>query len=91
MVPRQHSSTGSGTGACDLSRSTVPSGQTDSDPADVGDWESSGILDVTHLFATVPGEMRIVRNVQADSIRDGPIKQYDLVQGGQLLFFSKRH
>ena len=73
-----------------IDRSALPPGQTDSDPTDLGDWESSGVLDVTRLFATAPGEVLLVGNVQAHSVRDGDIKQYDLVQGGQIVFFSKK-
>ena len=73
-----------------IDRSALPPGQTDSDPTDLGDWESSGVLDVTRLFATAPGEVLLVGNVQAHSIRDGDIKQYDLVQGGQIVFFSTK-
>ena len=39
-----------------IDRSALPPGQTDSDPTDLGDWESSGVLDVTRLFTTAPGE-----------------------------------
>ena len=73
-----------------IDRSALPPGQTDSDPTDLGDWESSGVLDVTRLFSTAPGEVLLVGNVQAHSVRDGPIKQYDLVQGGQIVFFSTK-
>ena len=73
-----------------MDRSAVPPGQTESDPADFGDWESSGILDVTHLFTTAPSEVLLVGNIQAHSVRDGDIKKYNLVQGGQIVFFSKK-
>ena len=71
-----------------MNRSVLPPGQTDSDPGDLGDWESSGVLDVTRLFATAPGEALLIGDVQAHSVRDGAIETYNLVQGGQLVFYS---
>jgi hypothetical protein len=68
----------------------VPLGSTDGDPTDIGDWESSGILDVTHLFPTVRGQTLLIGNTQAHSIRDGIIADENLVQGGQLFFMSNR-
>jgi len=65
----------------------LPVGSTDSDPDDVGDWESSGILDVSTLFDEDPGSL-FVFDVQAHSIRDGIIAEEQLVQGGQLLFLG---
>lgn len=66
----------------------LPSGVTDGDPNDLGDWESSGVIDVTALFDTAPGETLLFGNVQAHSVRDGIIANQDLVQGGQLFFMS---
>ncbi|WP_413172269.1 alkaline phosphatase PhoX [Anabaena azotica] len=83
-----------------IDRSGVPSDQTDSSPTDIGNWESSGILDVSTLFGNDPGSMLIL-DVQAHSLRDGNIINVpgvdtdgdgtveandNLVQGGQLLF-----
>jgi hypothetical protein len=69
----------------------LPDGQTDGDPGDCGDWESSGIEDVTHLFPTEYGETLLLFDVQAHSVRDGTIGGDDnLVQGGQLLFLSNK-
>ena len=66
---------------------TLPVGQTDNDPGDLGDWESSGILDVTDL---IPGyDQVLLGNVQAHSVRDGSIATDDLVQGGQFFFLLK--
>ena len=66
----------------------LPSGQTDGDPGDLGDWETSGVLDVTNLFDTVDGETLLLFDVQAHSVRDGSIESLNLVQGGQLSFLS---
>jgi serralysin len=84
----------------EVDRFAVPSGQTDSSPTDIGNWETSGILDVSKLFGAKPGEL-FVFDVQAHSIRDGSIitatnldgngdgtktRQENLVEGGQLSF-----
>ena len=83
-----------------VDRSAVPSGQTDSSPTDIGNWETSGILDVSSLFGNAPGT-QFVFDVQAHSIRSGTIitatnidgngdgtktRQENLVEGGQLSF-----
>ncbi|WP_016949600.1 alkaline phosphatase PhoX [Anabaena sp. PCC 7108] len=83
-----------------VDRSGVPSGQTDSSPTDIGNWESSGILDVSTLFGNAPGT-QFIFDVQAHSLRDGSIitatnidgngdgtatANENLVQGGQLAF-----
>ncbi|MDJ0582104.1 alkaline phosphatase PhoX [Crocosphaera sp.] len=65
----------------------VPTGVTDDDPTDCGDWESSGILDVTELFGSE--ERLFILDTQAHSLRDGIIASEDLVQGGQLIFLSE--
>jgi hypothetical protein len=83
-----------------VDRTAVPSGQTDSSPTDIGNWETSGILDVSDLFGNAPGT-QFVFDVQAHSIRSGTIitatnidgngdgtktRQENLVEGGQLSF-----
>ncbi len=68
----------------------LPSGQTDTDPLDLGDWETSGILDVTNLFRTIPGEKLFVGDAQSHSVRGGAITTENLVEGGQLFFLSTR-
>ncbi len=79
----------------EMDRNAVPYGQTDSDPDDCGDWESSGTIDVTHLFRTDRNETLLLINVQAHSVdddedEDSPIGgDDDLSEGGQLLFISK--
>jgi Ca2+-binding RTX toxin-like protein len=71
-----------------IDRSAIPAGQTDGDPNDVGDWESSGIIDVSNLFDAPEGETYLLFDVQAHSIRDGVIATEDLVEGGQLSIAS---
>ncbi|HEY9772006.1 MAG TPA: esterase-like activity of phytase family protein [Coleofasciculaceae cyanobacterium] len=70
-----------------MDRSALPEGQTDSEPDDVGNWESSGILDVSHLFDRASGT-RFIYGVQAHSLEDGIIADANLVQGGQLAFLT---
>lgn len=82
--------TGALTRVAVVDRSAVPAGQTDTAPADFGNWETSGIIDVTGLFRTIPGERLFLLDVQAHSLRGGPIATYDLVEGGQLLFLATR-
>lgn len=74
----------------EIDRSAVPAGQTDSNAADVGNWESSGILDVTSLFKTKRGERLLILDIQAHSLTGGLLASAGLVEGGQLLFASKR-
>lgn len=73
-----------------VDRSAVPAGQTDTAPGDIGNWETSGILDVTALFQTRPGETLLVGDVQAHSVRGGVIDAQNLAEGGQLFFLSAR-
>jgi serralysin len=83
-----------------VDRSAVPAGQTDTAPTDVGNWETSGILDVSKLFGNKPGEVFLF-DVQAHSLRGGSIisatnvdgngdgtktDAENLVEGGQLSF-----
>jgi serralysin len=83
-----------------VDRSGVPSGQVDSNPADLGNWETSGILDVSNLFGNKAGEVFIF-DVQAGTLNNGtivtatnidgdgngtPTANENLVRGGQLSF-----
>ena len=83
-----------------IDSSAVPSGQTDTAPNDLANWETSGILDVSELFGNDAGELFIF-DVQAHSITTGTIitatnidgngngtatANENLVQGGQLSF-----
>jgi hypothetical protein len=69
-----------------IDRTAVPTayGQTDSLPADFGNWESSGIIDVSAIYGKAAGSM-FLADVQAHSVTNGNIGGTgDLVQGGQL-------
>jgi len=61
-----------------------PFGSSDAAPADVGTWESSGILDVSTLFGQPAGTL-FLADVQAHSLIDGGIAEQGLGQGGQLV------
>ncbi|MEZ4648616.1 MAG: FlgD immunoglobulin-like domain containing protein [Candidatus Eisenbacteria bacterium] len=74
----------------EMDRSAVPTGQVDTDPTDIGNWESSGVLDVTNLFEPRPAETLLILNVQAHSVTGPVIQDENLVQGGQILLASKR-
>ena len=73
-----------------IDRSVVlPEGSTDERPGAIGEWESSGILDVTHLFDSRVGERVLLATVQAHTIRDGMIATRKLVEGGQLILLRR--
>ena len=72
-----------------------PTNAVDVDAGSAGEWESSGILDVSRLFGEPVGTLFIF-NVQAHGIEDqdqfnptSRINDSDLVEGGQLLFLQK--
>jgi hypothetical protein len=83
-----------------IDRTGLPATQTDASVGDTGNWETSGILDVSTLFGAKAGEL-FVFDVQAHSLRNGSIitatdldsngdgtktRQENLVEGGQLSF-----
>ncbi|MEB3333772.1 MAG: alkaline phosphatase PhoX [Cyanobacteriota bacterium] len=69
-----------------IDRSAVPVayGQSDSLPADIGNWESSGVIEVSHLFGAPAGSV-FLTNVQAHSLTNGSLNGPSyLVEGGQI-------
>ena len=50
---------------------------------DLGNWETSGIIDVTSLFPTTAGNTLLFANVQAHGIRDGIIGGNGLLAQGR--------
>jgi len=58
---------------------------------DIGNWESSGILDVSELFGAPKDETWLIGTVQAHSLKDGDLdkKGEELVEGGQLFLLRK--
>ena len=82
--------TGEGQRIARIDRSVVlPKGSTDEKPGEIGAWESSGILDVTHLFDSRVGERVLLATIQAHTIRDGMIAKRKLVEGGQLILLRQ--
>ena len=83
-IVRLDPSTGAVTRIAQIDRNHIlPLGTTDGSPTDVGNWESSGILDVSKLFGEAPGSLMLF-DVQAHSIRNGIIAASGLAEGGQL-------
>jgi len=84
-----NATTGAAVRLAETDRSTVlPLGSTDTNPSDVGNWESSGILDVSSLFGEAPGELFLF-DLQAHSVTNGLIATKQLYGGGQLCFLEK--
>ncbi|MEZ6010073.1 MAG: DUF839 domain-containing protein [Planctomycetota bacterium] len=83
--------TGAWQGIAEMDRTAVaPTGSTDPVPGDIGNWESSGVIDVSDLYQTRPSETLLLAVVQAHSVRDGAIGGgSNLVEGGQIIFLSK--
>jgi glycerophosphoryl diester phosphodiesterase len=82
--------TGDLTRIAQMTRETgTPAGQTNGSPTDIGNWESSGIIDVSKLFGETPGSL-FIGNTQAHSLKDGVIEQAGLVEGGQVYFLSSK-
>ncbi|MEB3166176.1 MAG: choice-of-anchor I family protein [Cyanobacteriota bacterium] len=78
--------TGMATRWAQIDRSAVPTayGQTDSLPLDIGNWESSGIIDVSAIYGAPAGTC-FLADVQAHSISNGNIGGASyLVEGGQI-------
>jgi glycerophosphoryl diester phosphodiesterase len=67
-----------------VDRTAVPAGQVDLEAGapKVGTWETSGIVDVSHLRKG--NDLALLYNVEAHSVRGGPIDELGLVQGGQI-------
>lgn len=69
-----------------------PFAAVDTDAGSAGEWESSGILDVSSLLGKPDGSVYLI-NVQAHGIEDqaapSRIVDEDLVEGGQILLLSK--
>jgi endonuclease I len=84
-----NATTGAAVRITQTDRSTVlPLGSTDTNPGDVGNWESSGIIDVSSLFGEAPGELFLF-DLQAHSVTNGLISTKQLYEGGQLCFLEK--
>lgn len=79
-----------------IDRSAVPTNQIDGSPSDLGNWETSGVIDVSDLFFVDGDQTLLLFNVQAHSLRTGGLidggvaggNNSRLVEGGQLLFLE---
>ena len=85
--------TGQLTRIAEMNRSAVlPIGAYDTDPTDLGDWESSGVIDVSEFFPDAAGTTLLV-NVQGHSVKGdlygGDAINQGLVEGGQLLLLQQ--
>jgi 2',3'-cyclic-nucleotide 2'-phosphodiesterase / 3'-nucleotidase / 5'-nucleotidase len=67
---------------------SLPEGQFDNAPHDLGNWETSGIIDISDLLNAPPSEIWLLYTVQAHSIRGGAIANDNLIEGGQLLLLK---
>ncbi|MCP9850415.1 choice-of-anchor I family protein [Cyanobium sp. Morenito 9A2] len=76
-----------------IDRSAVPGayGQSDGAPLDAGNWESSGIIDVSSIYGAAPGSF-FLADVQAHSLTGGNLGGGSgyLVEGGQLVLIEQR-
>jgi hypothetical protein len=85
-IVRINAATGEVMRVAEIDRSAVaPAGTLDTKADDIGNWESSGIVDVSKLFDLPAGSL-FLTDVQAHSITDGSIFTKGLVEGGQLLY-----
>ncbi len=68
----------------------LPAGAVDGRAAQVGGWESSGVLDVSEVFGVLSEALLLLVTVQAHGVTGGPIGgRHELVEGGQLLLLSR--
>lgn len=78
--------TGASTRWSQIDRSSVPTvyGQSDSASSDIGNWESSGIIDVSSLYNAAAGSY-FLADVQAHSLTNGNlVGAHYLSEGGQI-------
>lgn len=81
--------TGEAVRVAETDRSVVlPLGSTDTNTGDFGNWESSGIVDVSNLFDEAPGTLFLF-DLQAHSVKTGQIAVKQLAEGGQLCFLER--
>ncbi|MFW2440098.1 MAG: alkaline phosphatase PhoX [Arenicellales bacterium] len=70
----------------------LPVGAVDELAGEIGTWETSGILDVTRYFNTLPAETLLLTAVQAHYVKGGAIigGRNSLVESGQLIFLTNK-
>ncbi len=69
-------------------KARLPDGQTDRAPGDLGNWETSGIIDASQYIQRAGNETLLIGTVQAHSVRGGAISSNELVEGGQLFMMT---
>ena len=99
-IVRMHPNTGAVERLSEIDRTIILDPTTagvpfDTDAGSAGEWESSGILDVSTLFGDAPGSLFLI-DVQAHGIEDqtgvnadSRINDGDLVEGGQLVLMQR--
>jgi glycerophosphoryl diester phosphodiesterase len=73
----------------------LPPGQVDTAADDCGNWETSGIIDVTDLFDNHGCNPLLLANAQSHSVRgensnDLIVNELNLEEGGQIFFLCKK-
>ena len=71
-----------------VDRKNLPHDQYDHQPEDIGNWETSGIIDVSAFLERDKNETLLTGTVQAHSVTGERIQQQGLVEGGQLFLMS---
>ena len=71
----------------------LPVDAVDENAGVVGTWETSGILDISHFFATAADETLLLTAVQAHNVKGGTVigGRNRLVESGQLIILRNRH
>ena len=91
-VWRMDPETGQLTRLAEINRRAIPTGGEDTEHDDLGNWETSGILDVTALFHA--DRPTLLLNVQAHSLKGelvgGDNAGTELVEGGQMVLLRQR-
>lgn len=86
-----NSETGQLVRIAEINRNAVPVGTVDTAPEDLGNWETTGVIDVTSLFES--GATMLLVHVQAHSLRGellgGQNVHRELVEGGQVLLLRR--
>ena len=83
-ILRINPATGEVTRVAHINRGAVPSGFVDSSAASPGAWESSGILDVSHLFGEPAGSL-FLADIQAHGVTTDPSNTGAALRDSQLV------
>jgi len=72
----------------EVNRQVVPQTFSDGCIEKIGCWETSGIIDVSHLFDVPEDELLFILDLQAHKLEGGTIDYHDLKEASQLIFLS---